>query len=351
MKRWQTLLLGIIISAVTLWITLRSIPLDDLSAEFAKGRYIYVIPAMVFIFAGLALRAVRWQALLGGRIALSHSFHILNISYLLNTLLPLRLGEVARAYLATRLKPQIPMFTSLSTVVVERLADTLMVVVFIIAAFATLPSDNPNMAPVTTAARISGVLAVVGTGLLIVFAARRDLAHRCVDLVLKVLPFLERLNFRNLADRILDGIAPLGSVQGATQVFGWTIISWTASVIQSFILLYVFYEQPTLNAALLITGIASLAIAVPYSIGSIGPYEAAVIVGLSIAGLSASTIEHVDPRAFAMGALLHAASVAVYALLGVIGMAQERVSLGELLSSVRGTTRIPSETEPAGTTQ
>jgi uncharacterized protein (TIRG00374 family) len=351
MKRWQSLLLGIIVSVATIWFTLRSIPLDQLRTEFEQGRYIYILPAMIFIFAGLALRAVRWRALLDGRIQLNHSFHILNVSYLLNALLPLRLGEVARAYLATRLDPPISMFTSLSTVVVERLTDTLMVVIFLIVAFATIPSDNPAMAPVTAAARVSGILAVIGTGVLIFFASRRELAQRVVDVVLKVLPFLERFNIRHLADRILDGIAPLGTVWGATQIIGWTVISWLTSIIQSFILMYVFYDHPTLNAALLVTGIASLAVALPYAIGSIGPYEAAVIAGLAIAGLSFSTIEHVDPRAFAYGVLVHAANVAAYAILGAIGLAQERISLGELLSSARPATRLPDETEPAATAQ
>ncbi len=116
MKRWQSILLGLIVSVATLAYALRGVRLDQLGDEFARGRYVYILPALVFILLGLTLRAFRWRALLNGRIDIIHSFHILNVSYLFNVLLPLRLGEVVRAFLATRLQPPVAMFTSLSSV-------------------------------------------------------------------------------------------------------------------------------------------------------------------------------------------------------------------------------------------
>jgi glycosyltransferase 2 family protein len=345
MKRWQGILLGLIISAVTLAVAVKDVRFDQLGSEFARGRYAYVLPALAFIFLGLGLRAVRWRALLNGRIDLVHSFHILNVSYLFNTLLPLRLGEVVRAFLATRLQPPVPMFTSLSSVVVERLTDVLAVVIIIVLAILIAPV-TPE---IEMAARASGIAAIAGMIVLAVFAARRSLAHRLLDMVLQILPFLERFHVRRLADRVLDGIAPLGSARGATAAFFWTAVSWITSVIQTYLLIFVFYERPTWNAALLMTSIASLAIALPAAPGSIGPFEWAMITGLRVGGLINPADPQAETRAFACAVLIHIVSVGSYAFLGVIGLSQERISLGEVIRSARQMAVRPRTEAPAGT--
>ncbi len=350
MKRWQSLLLGLIISAATLAYALRGVHLEELGDEFRRGQYLYLLPAAIFTVAGLALRAVRWRVLLNKRITLFHSFHILNVSYLLNGVIPFRLGEVGRAYLATRIDPPISMFTSLSTVVVERVTDMLMVVILLVIAIAITPL-SPDLAPVATAAQLSGLLAIVGMGVLVVFAARRTLAHRVVDLALRFFPFLQRLNLRHLTDRVLEGIAPLGSVRGAGEIFGWTVIAWGTSLIQGIFLLYVFYEHPTLSADLFAIGIASLAIAIPFSIGSVGPFEAAIVTGLAVGGLATLSANQVEPRAAACAVLFHLFNVLSYAVLGIIGLAQERISLGEVLSSAQRVARGANKTEAAVTPQ
>jgi hypothetical protein len=344
MKRWQSLLLGVVVSVATLAYALRGVELDKLGGELANGRYVYVVPALVLVFVGLALRAVRWRALLNGRIAVMHSFHILNVSYFFNGFLPLRLGEVARAFLATRLQPPIAVFTSLSSVVVERLIDVIAVVILIIFAITIAPVTRE----IEAAARVSGIIAVAGTLLLAFFAARPAVAHRLVALIVRLIPALERFRVRELADRVLDGIAPLGSVRGAAAAFGWTAIAWISSVAATFVLMYVFYDQPRWNAALLMTSIASLAIALPAVPGSVGPFEAAMVLGLTVGGMADAANPQQQARAVACAVLIHVISTGSYAFLGVIGLAQEHISLGEVMRSARQITARPKkETVPA----
>ncbi|HLY27697.1 MAG TPA: lysylphosphatidylglycerol synthase domain-containing protein, partial [Aggregatilineales bacterium] len=128
MKRWQSILLGIIISAATLYFAFRNVTLDTLGGALAHGKYLFLVPGIVLGVSGMILRGLRWKSILGGRMDTAHSLNILNASYLFNTILPLRLGEVVRAYLATRVQPPVSAFTALSSVVVERLTDLLAVV-------------------------------------------------------------------------------------------------------------------------------------------------------------------------------------------------------------------------------
>lgn len=330
MKRWFGILLGIVISAATLAYALHGNDLNQLGGEIARGRYLYVIPCVILVIIGFFFRTLRWRSLLNERITFGHSFHILNISYFLNAWLPFRLGEVGRAFLTTRLRPPISMFTSLSTIVVERLTDLLAVVVVMMLAL----SMNISSSEVTTAAKATGILAIGGILALAVFASRRSLAHALLDLILRITPFLQRFNLRRFADHILDGIAPLGSIRGFSTALLWTALAWACSVIAGFFLMYAYYDTPTWSAALLMIASASIAVALPAVPGNVGPFEAATVAGLTIAGLVDKTTNPQE-RATAFAVLLHATVVITYTILGLIGLGQEKISLGELIRSAQ----------------
>jgi len=287
----------------------------------------------------LWFRGLRWRALLDNRIGLGHSFHILNVSYLFNAVLPLRLGEVVRSFLATRLDPPIAMLTALSTVVVEQLTNVLAVVLVVLVAVFVTPtaaSDGGSaQRTIETGALLSAIVAVLGTALLVLMAAQRSLAHGLLNVIVRVFPFLERLNLRRFLDHVLDGIAPLTSLRTAGAVFLWTFVGWVLSLIQTYVLLHVFYDQPRWSGTLLSIAVVSMAVAVPAVPGNVGPFEAAIVFGLTAGGMVAAGDPAQQTRALAFAVLLHVLSVALYAFLGVIGLSQERISLGEVMRSAR----------------
>ena len=328
MKQWRGLLLGVIVTVVSLALALQQNDPGEIIKELSQGNYIYIIPGFVILYAALALRAYRWTLLLNKRIPFWHSFNIMNTGYFLNTLLPLRLGEVARSFMTTRLEPPVPMVTSLSSVIVERLADTLAVVFLVIIAVMI----GPVPPEVSRGALTTGIVVSLGMALLIMFAVRRDWAHRLLDQVLRWLPMFERFGLRGLMDSILDGLSPLASLRGGFLLLFWTTLSWVASVSAGYLLLYVFFPEPTWYAALLAIASAAIAVALPALPGNVGPYEAAVIFGLTAAGM---TGEHFRERAFAYGVLLHIVNVASYVTCGWYGLLRENITLGELIRVTR----------------
>jgi glycosyltransferase 2 family protein len=253
----------------------------------------------------------------------------MNVGYFFNAWLPLRLGEVARAFLVTRLTPPIAMLTALSSVVVERLTDLLAVVMLVVTAVLIAPV-SPE---ITAGARITGIVGIGGLFFLWVLANRRAWAHGLLAFGLKLLPFLKRLNPASLLDKVLDGFAPLNTLRGIMLIVLWGGLGWAASVVAGFVLMYAFYGQPTWAAALLMIAAASIAIALPAVPGSVGPFEAAIIVGLTAGGMI--TPENPSERAFAFAVVLHMVNVGSYALLGLFGLQQERITFAELVRRAR----------------
>ncbi len=343
MKRWQSLALGVVFSLATLAYALHGVDLASLRDEFAGARYIFLIPAIGCVLCGLFLRAVRWRALLNGRIALTHSFNILNIGYFFGAILPFRLGEVARVYLATRLQPPISLLTSLSTVIVERLTDTLAVVVMV----ALAVSLSPVAPQVVTAAQISGVLAVAGLIVLAILAARRAWTHRTLSLIAGRIPLLGRLKVAEWLEHLLDGIAPLGSVRGVGAALGLTALAWTMSTCEGFVLMAMFYDQPNWNATLLMIAMGALAVALPAVPGNVGPFEAAVIYGMVLGGMVTPDSPELRARALAFAVTVHIVNTGMYAFTGWIGLGREGITVGELVRSAQALTRRSATTAEA----
>jgi len=326
-KRWPSVVLGLVVSAVALAYLLRR-DLSGVRDELLEARYWVVIPCLLISMFGLWLRSERWRVLLDGRLSPKDSFHILNISYFVNGVLPLRIGEVVRAVLAARADPPVRVLTSLSTVVVERLLDTLAVFALIGLTLVILPVRLE----IGVVGLAMGVGAVIGVILLTVFAIRPHWAHRLLDGAGRLIPLLRRPSMHNWLEHLLDGIRPMASVRSALLAIFWTAVAWGSSVVAGYIVLYTIFDRPTWAASMAMIALASFVVAVPAVPGNLGPFEAAVAFGLAGAGLVS---EATDAPSVAFALILHVVNLLTYISMGLIGLWSLDVSLGEVTRSAR----------------
>lgn len=336
-RRWPGLLLGVVVSLIALAYLFRR-DLSGVQDELAHARYAAVIPCVLLSVVGLALRAVRWQVLLGGRIPLRHSVHILNVSYFINAVLPLRVGELARAALVARLDPPVPVLTALSTILVERMLDTLAVFALVGLTLAVLPSGGLEIG---AAGIVLGAGAVAGVIVLAVFAARPAWAHALLKIGGRLLPVLRRPTLGRWLDHLLDGIMPLASIRAMLLTVGWTAIAWAFSVAAGYALLFAIFDEPTWAAAMAMIALASFVVAVPAVPGNLGPFEAAIVFALASADLV--PVATAAP-AVAFALLLHVVNLLTYIGLGLVGLWFEDVSLGEV---TRAAQLVRKRAEPA----
>lgn len=327
-RHWRVLALGALVSGVVIVLIARQIDFALLWESLRTANYVWVIPALALTALGLFTRSLRWRVLLGGGLKLPRAFHILNIAYLLNGVLPLRLGEVGRVWLASRGEDGVPMFRSASTIVVERLLDLLAVAVFIAIGLAVGPMPDA----LRTTGLITGAAALGGFVFLIVLANRRELAtalfHRVTHLIPglannKLMPRLS-VSFEHL----LDGLQPIARLQSLVLALFWTGISWFISFLTGMVLMLVFYPAADAVATLLFIASASFAVALPAVPGNVGPYEGSILLAMSALGYTASPEGMATATAFAL--VVHASNIGLNALLGVIGLMAEGVSLSQI---------------------
>lgn len=291
------------------------------------ARYAYVLPCIAFLLLGLLTRARRWQTLLNYKLSLWHTFHIMNIGYLVNGVLPLRIGDVARLYLCaqTKAKQPVPMLTAAGSVLIERLLDLLAVVVMTMMSLAVAPVPPELQA----AARVGFISALAGFAALLIFAANRRLLHRILAVAQKMLPILQRFELEAWLTHLLDGLLPLTQPGLLISALMWTALSWIASVLAGYFLMFAFFDTGSLAATALYVAAAAFAIALPAVPGNVGPYEGAILLALSAMG-------YTQPEAgLAFAVMVHAVNVFVHASTGVLGFIQEGLSLGQLQTGVR----------------
>lgn len=307
-KRLLFILASVVVSAVSLALVLRAVPIDDVIESLRGADPGYLLLVLLCVTMSLLTRGIRWWLLLDRRISVVESFHMINVMFLGNQL-PFRLGEVARGILATR--RGVPLVVSGASIIVERLIDMLIVVVVIAFAVSQLPSVP---ADITETAALFGALALVGFLVLLAFAHAPGASHGLLNAILKAAPPLKRLPLRTILEHLLEGLRPLTDLRTLGNTAIWTALAWGAAMAAfHFSHLALGIEVDYLISVSLGIALTALSIAFPFSVAALGPFEGALLVAGQLVGMT-------DVEALALGFLLHGINVCCYALWGTIGL-------------------------------
>ena len=315
---------GLVLSVVIVGAIASLVDMGALADTMFSADYRFLAPSLAVYALGLVTRAERWRVLLSKHIPLKRVFHIMNIGYFANSVLPLRLGEVARVFLTSRASERVTVMGSASTILIERLLDVLAVTLCGALAMAVAPlSDEIRRAGVL------GALAAIGAfTVLIALAYWRERTTGLIDRFCAVLPGRVGPPLRRHALDFLAGLTPLLSRSVFSRALLWTGASWLLSALTNYILMFAFFDKGDAGAVLLGIALAAFAIAIPFVPANIGTYEAAIIGAFLALGY-----EQLDTiTAFAVA--VHAMSILASVGTGALGLVAEGVSLRQLREQV-----------------
>jgi hypothetical protein len=335
LKRWQ-LWLGILISALFLWLALRGLKLDDVWHALQVGNYWWLVPSVGVYFLAVWARTWRWHYMLLPlkKISLGRLFPVVVIGYMGNNVYPFRAGEVLRSYVLRR-QEEVPMSASLATVIVERVFDGLVMLIFVFAALPLAPLPNDSIRTVVVAA--SGIF-FAALVLFFALAAMPGRALRLAEILAnRLAPVRVRGPLLNIVARFLDGLASLRSFRGVLMIFGTSLVIWLLETVKYWFVMHAFPFEVSFFALMLMNGVVNLATTLPSAPGYVGTFDAPGIAVLEMYGVKL-------PVATAYTLVLHAALWLPITLLGFyymvklglgwsdFGRAQQQVSQGESAS-------------------
>jgi uncharacterized protein (TIRG00374 family) len=293
-------LIGVAISVVFVAVTLTRVDLELFGETLTRVDLRLLALAMVLSFAEVAVRALRWVVLLHPMahprfaVALGH----LSIGHLANAVLPARLGDVTRAYLAGGQfgASRVSVF---GTIAVERIADAALLGV---AATAGILVGYTNLTPALV------ILAILGTGVLTVAV----LAYLALDR-----EFFGSTRVANLvrayAGRFAAGAAALRHPRSLAAVASLTVVSFALAVaIMHTVATAVGLSLAVWQSALIVAAV-TLSTAIPAGPASLGTYEFVGVSVMTSMGLPP------EPSLLAV-ALVHTVATVVPTSMGLVAM-------------------------------
>jgi uncharacterized protein (TIRG00374 family) len=320
---WRKLLPGFLISAIAVAAILCFVDLKRLFNALQQADYRYIALFFGVSIGWLAMRGLVWRTLLQEQASYSQVFLTLNEGYLLNNLLPFRLGELGRAYLLSK-KAGLGFLQVFSTILIERALDVAVAVGLL---FATLPFVmKANMA--WQAAVMMGSLVITGLALLFVLARNQNWALQQYNRLVGRFPKLQRLIGQQQISAFFTGLASLTDGWRFLKVVLLMLLNWGIALIQFFILMrgYLPNAQPLWAAFAM--AVMALGVAAPSSPGAVGVLEASVIGALTVFGLDPSIT-------LAIALTAHLGNYLTTGLIGAYALARDGQSLSGLYQDVR----------------
>ncbi len=135
-----SLVFGVGLSLVMLFLAFRNVPLAELGDYLGAINYLWLLPSGALVLFGFVLRTMRWQLILAAsrKVSFRQTYHPLMIGFMLNCILPGRIGEAARPLILYR-EIGLPFATGIATVAAERLLDALFLLLMLATALSTVP--------------------------------------------------------------------------------------------------------------------------------------------------------------------------------------------------------------------
>ena len=202
---------------------------DKLRDAFADANFAYAAPSLAFYTLALWFRTVRWRFLLDpvtGGTTKRGLFPVVVVGYMANNLIPMRIGELMRAYYLT-LREGVGTMATFGTVALERASDViaLLLLVAIAAIFGaiglqstvgTIAQDVPGGVPVLVLAALLpfiGVFAIVAY----VVIVSPEKVRRLTAGMLFFVPVRLRVQIVGIAMNLIEGLTVIRTWRGSAK--------------------------------------------------------------------------------------------------------------------------------------
>jgi uncharacterized protein (TIRG00374 family) len=276
--------IGIAISVLLIWFTLRGEDLGLILTTIAEGNLWLLLASIVVGTLGYLVRALRWKVILHPiepDTALNSRFGAVSIGFMANNLLPARVGEFARAYAMGRFDTRVPVPGAFGSLVVERVLDGLVLAAFLVIpvftpGFPELAPDSGFSVLVQGAATLIGVM-IAALGALLLFPRP---VVRLIEAVASLLPEgLERLVVDSV-EAFLDSLAVVRSPRLLFAAFLWTAGFWLWHAGSFWLGMKAFGIETGFVSAVFTMAVVGFAVAIPAGPGFFGTFQVGAIFAL-----------------------------------------------------------------------
>ena len=301
--RPQTVI-GLLISVVGIYWAFHDFAFDQFIETIKSVRYEYVLFACILIISSVWLRAMRWKYLFKSEdgVETYSLFRYELIGYFGNNVLPLRLGELLRAYILGK-RYSLSKSYVFGTIVLERILDTLALILLSIILLFIYPLTSLIKSYIYTGMILSAILVV-----LLIILKRMDFINTERGFLFTISNFFQ--GFKNLEYNKIPILFILS-------IFTWSVYWLDVHLIQ-----YAFGFGMTPADSLLLLVVSTLFMSIPSAPGMIGTFHFGV--KYVMIDLFSTSYAYTVSEATSFAIVLHAYGYISYTLLGAIYFARSQ---------------------------
>lgn len=316
----KKIILGILISVVLVYLSVRGINLQDIITDLQAIEVRYVVIFVLLVILMQWLRSYRWGVILQplekiGQISL---FSVTSVGFLAIAVIPARLGELARPYLIAK-RSKIRMSSGLGTILVERVLDGFSVLT--IAVIVLLNTDLPTWMIRSSVIFFSLTLIIFCCLLGLIW--RREKALSIINKIIGKFSGKFAHKIDDIIHRFIDGFQIITNIRLLLYLFFLSALVWLVDVLAIYVLLESFGLELPLMAPFVVMVILIVGIAVPTAPGYIGSWHYSCILALGLYGIT-------KPAALSFAVVYHFLSMIIVVILGVVFLPFNKFSVSDM---------------------
>ncbi len=322
-------IISLVLPLLLLVLFARSLPgfhLDELPDKILHANGLLLLAAFGIFYLGFPIRGLRWTILVrrtGFPLRVRDATEIIFLSWLVNCLVPAKLGDIYRAYLL-KINSTVSLSRTFGTVFIERILDLFAIVVLGLAAgFVSFRGRLPTDVQIVFAIGVVFVVILAGGLLTMRNFGRRIMAR--LPLPARAVEFYDRFEegvFSSVGMRALPGLVVITGLIWATEASRLYLVVLALGLPDVHL---------GISGAFFIALSASLLTAIPITPAGLGFVEGAVV------GLLTLVYGVPQPEALAITVVDRTISVLTIIVLGAIAYAISGKRRGEGLSNARAT--------------
>lgn len=283
-QRWGALLVGIAVSVLFLYIGLRGLKLTEVWQDMKTVHPGWLALGVMIYFLAVWGRTWRWHYLLRSikPVSMKTLFPIVVIGYMGNNVYPFRAGEVIRAYVLKR-NEDVNITASLATIVVERIFDGLVMLIFV---FVALPFAEFQAAWLRDVVFFSTLLFWGAFLVFLVMALRPEQMRRLYTWIFdRFLPEKLAQSAQGLADHFMTGLENLRRPRDLLMTLVGSIFIWLTETTKYWFVMHAFNFEVSFFVLMVMTAVVNLATTLPSSPGYVGTFDTPGIKTLTAYGV------------------------------------------------------------------
>lgn len=327
----KRLIIGIILSALFLYLFLRNLDLAQVWKVIQAGKTSWILLALALNMSNYFMRALRWRYFLLPikKTGIWNLYKTTVIGFALSAIFPARIGEVVRPYLLG-MKENISRSAALATVVVERLFDTITVLFMLVFYLLVLirPEElSPGARDSLDQLKLTGlyVFAFVLFVLIFLYYLKRNPAA-----VRKIARWFERFlpekaahKIDGILDSFIEGLSILHDRLILFKISYWSILFWLVISLSFWAGVKAYQDDFPFTGTFLIMILLAIGIAVPTP-GGVGSFHFACKFGLT------RFFDVPDAQAGAIALVFHAIGFVPVTIQGLLFLWHEGLSTKKL---------------------